>query len=139
MRLNAKDILQKYGLRYTKQREALLSLLIQAEHPLTAEQCFHALSLDNQSINLSTVYRILDQLSLEHIIEKSYNSLQQGHVFSFILGTHRHYMLCTKCHQMYPLEVCPMHEVIETIEKTYGFKVNSHQLELTGICRSCQS
>jgi Fur family ferric uptake transcriptional regulator len=139
MGLNAKDVLYKHGLRYTKQREALLSLLMDAEHPLSAEQCFNALSHDNHRMNLSTVYRILDQLSLEHILEKSYHSLQQGHVFSFVLGSHRHYLLCTKCHRMFPLDVCPMHGVIETIEKTYGFKINSHQLELTGLCQSCQS
>ena len=137
--LKVSEILQAHGLRHTKQREALLNLLMMSDQPLSAEACYQQLNQQKQRMNLSTVYRILEQFSQNDILEKSYHSLQQGHVYTFIRGHHRHYLLCVKCHQMYPLDVCPMHDVIENIEQRYGFQVNAHQLELTGVCRSCRS
>ena len=131
-------VLSQYGLKHTKQREALLDLLMHQAAPINAETCYSLLQKAHQAINLSTIYRILDQFTQAHIVEKSYNSLSQGHVYSLVLGHHRHYLLCTKCHQMIPLMECPMHDVIQAVEQTTGFKVQSHGLEIQGLCPQCQ-
>jgi Fur family transcriptional regulator, ferric uptake regulator len=137
--MKSNKLLKQLGLKNTKQRQALLEVLMSQVHPINAETCYILLNQQQHSINLSTIYRTLEQFTQLGLIEKSYSSLTAGYVYTFKSGHHRHYMLCVKCQQMFPLDVCPMHDIIESIEHTYGFKVNAHQLELSGICRSCQS
>ncbi|MDK2962453.1 MAG: Fur family transcriptional regulator, ferric uptake regulator [Eubacteriaceae bacterium] len=52
------DHLKAKGLKQTRHRLTILSLLKNAEYPLSADEIY--LQLKNESINLSTVYRNLE-------------------------------------------------------------------------------
>ena len=55
--------LKKKGLKVTKHRNSLLEVLEIENQPLTAEDIFLKLKEQGISINLSSVYRILDTLA----------------------------------------------------------------------------
>mgnify|MGYP000344742423 CR=1 FL=1 len=58
----AKKIFKQNGIKNTKQRQCVFEYLLKSDAPITAEMIFMSISRKDQedSINLSTVYRILD-------------------------------------------------------------------------------
>ena len=65
------EILQREGMKSTRHRKAILLLLEQSDHPMTAEELYIALREKTASINLSTVYRTLDTFVSKNLVIKS--------------------------------------------------------------------
>lgn len=137
MSSQAIDILNKHHIKYSKQRESLIDVLLVQDQPITMEHLYEKVKASNASINLSTVYRIVDTLDAHHVLEKSYNTITQANMVKIKKGSHTHYLVCVSCHQLIPIETCPMSSIIKNVETTYGFKVASHQLEISGTCQNC--
>ena len=89
-------------------------------------------------MNQSTVYRIVDSLYKHNIVEKNYSSISNSTQIQLHTPHHQHYLVCQMCHKMFPIESCPIHEAIDSIEITKNFKIISHNLEIIGLCESCQ-
>ncbi len=137
--MKAKDILATHQLKYSRQREALIQLLQQEEYPMTIDQIVDKLKQAKNPMNLSTVYRIVESLYEHDIIEKNYSSISNSTLIQLHTPHHQHYLICQECHKMFPLDNCPMHEIVESIEEYKNFKVISHNLEIIGICEACQN
>ena len=131
------QLLQKNNIKYSKQRENLLTILMNQKQPISIEQLFDLVKAANVDMNLSTVYRIVETLESHGLVEKSYNSITQANMFLYKRVSHTHYMVCVACHQLIPIKTCPMGAIIENVESSYGFKVTSHQLEISGYCKDC--
>ena len=133
----AKDLLDKYGLKKTKPRIAILKVLEKSDVPLTAETIFF--SLKNKGINLSTVYRTLNSFSEAGLAKKEVNR-QKENVFSLVHDEHddHHILVCLKCHKVVSLKGCPYHEANEAIENETGFAIEDHSTEIYGVCPDCQ-
>jgi Fur family ferric uptake transcriptional regulator len=137
--MNVSKLLKQAGLKNTKQRQAVLEVLMTQVQPINAETCYSLLKQHQHTINLSTIYRTLEQFTQLGLIEKSYSSLSAGHVYAFEHGHHRHYMICTSCHTMVALESCPMHQLLDEVEASTGFHIQTHSLEIQGVCQACQA
>lgn len=137
--MNPKEILSHHRLKYSRQREALIILLQKEALPMSIDQIIDKLKQEKLPMNQSTVYRIVDSLHEHNIVEKNYSSLTNSTLIQLITPHHRHYLICQICHKMFPIDSCPMHDVIDSIEVTKHFKVISHNLEIIGICESCQN
>lgn len=126
--MSASEILTESGLKCTKQREAVLSVLISEEKPITAEQI-----QAKSNINLATVYRILDQLCEHNVIIKS--KMLDNNTASYELDRHehKHYAVCIDCKEVTPIEDCHYHPHIAD-----GFEVTGHKIEVYGYCKKCK-
>lgn len=137
-----KNILGKLGLKNTKQRVSVMEVLADSEVPLTAEQIYMRLHEGTceecSSLSLSTVYRVLDLLVRKGVISK--NGLIDGGkaLYEVVTGMHRHNLVCIKCHKTIPIENCPIGKLEKDLEKTTGFEISGHKLEIYGICPDCK-
>lgn len=136
--MKAKELLAINQLKYSRQREALINLLQKEDYPMTIDQIVEKLKQNKHPMNLSTVYRIVDSLYDNHIVEKTYSSINNATLIQLHTPHHQHYLICQMCHKMVPIENCPMHSIIDSIEESKNFKVISHSLEIIGICEDCQ-
>lgn len=134
---SAKELLSRVNLKYTKQREIILDALRDLKVPVSVEQLDDYCRSHQHPINLSTIYRTIDSLSQVNLIHKTYNSITQSTMVELVAPTHKHYLVCVDCHTMIPIKMCPMHDILHSIEHDYGFEVLSHQLEISGLCDSC--
>jgi Fe2+ or Zn2+ uptake regulation protein len=129
--------LRRHDRRVTAPRQAILAVLRQRRHPLTARDIHHALGEGGG--DLATVYRCL------HLLEK------MGMVKRFDFGDgarfelleegddgHHHHLVCTRCAEVVELEECFPDEVQARIARRSGFKAVTHRLEFFGICPQCQ-
>lgn len=136
--LNHKKIFEKYHVKNTKQRSLVLDVLSECDMPIPAEQIFLQVKQWDESISLSTVYRILDIFKAKNLVVKSTSSLENKAVFQLNRSEHKHYLLCTECKLVLPIEKCPMNLLQEQIQLNTGFQITGHSLEIYGKCQSCQ-
>ena len=130
------DLLEKYNLKKTKPRIAILNVLEKAQLPLTADEVFFALK--SKDINLSTVYRTLNTFVKSGLAKKEVNK-EKENIFLLMHDEHddHHVLVCVKCHKVVPLKGCPYHEANEAIETETGFVIEDHNTEIYGVCPDC--
>lgn len=134
-----KDILSAKGIKSTKQRVAVIEELYTSPTPLSADDIFMSLKdKGSENLSLSTVYRILDTFVKKEVVVKS--ALMDGGkaLYEIITDTHRHNLICLKCHKIMPISGCPLKDFEKTLEDTTGFKISGHKMEVYGICPECR-
>lgn len=121
-------------IRKTKQRLAVWEILASASRPLSAGKIGQALGRD-EKLWKSTVYRSLDIFLKKGLVEKTVLSDENTALYELRRQGHRHYALCTVCHNLFPLSSCPLPDA----ERYAGpsFHVTGHKVEIYGICESC--
>lgn len=136
MQLTGTQLLKETGLRATKPRLRILSLLEESTYPLSVADI--ATILGKPKVDQVTVYRALEifvQAGLVHHVE-----LHQGRSF-FELATreHHHHLVCRSCGRVEDVEDCGMDVVEKQIAKKakHFASVSSHALEFFGDCKEC--
>ncbi len=128
------DILESLGIKVTRQRKAILSIIQQADTPLSADEIYARLAQDGT--NYSTVYRTLATLAEKGALIKV-GGIGGKTLFMLKNHTHKHHLICTECQKVLEIDECPIETLSREIAETTGFKITGHCLELTGICPSC--
>ena len=126
---------EKHHLKKTKNRERILSALMEIDHPCSVEELFF--HFEKGSIDLSTIYRTMQAFEKSGMVLKEVNEKKEN-VYSLIKKEDSHILVCLKCHKRIPLPFCPFEEVNEKIEKATGFHLKDQNIELYGICKDCQ-
>lgn len=123
--------------RNTKQKQLILSILKEAEHPLSINEIYNKMILIIPKIAKSTIYRNIDMMLSQNMIEKYYlNDNEVFYKYKSDENTHTHFIICDECKKIYTLPSCPIKE-LETSIKAQGFIIKDHQLQITGICKNC--
>lgn len=120
-------------MRLTKHRREILSVFNNTKEILSAEMIYQ--QMDQEEIDLSTIYRALDYFMREGIVAKS--TIEQTAYFYLNEGEHHHYLICTKCHQRFPID-CHLERLMKKTIKQANFKVTHHDVTIYGFCEDCQ-
>lgn len=135
---------QQQGLRFTTKRSNVLQLMLSESKPLSAYDIMADYkTLYNQTLSAVSVYRMLDFLIQAQFVHKLLSSSQYL-VCSHITCLHAHeipqLLICDTCHQVEEKGIGKLlvSELEVNIAST-GFKLQHQQLELHGICISCQN
>lgn len=131
------NILTKRGYRNTKSRQAVLEILEKTEVPLSAEDIFLCIKQSGRSVNLSTVYRILELMESMQLVEKTV--INDGRArFTLMENGHTHHLICTRCHRMVSIDSCPLKALESDISRETQFDITGHKLEVYGLCPDCR-
>jgi len=136
--IDYKEYLKQHGIKNSKQRNLLMTILSQANGIMTAEEIYLALKKQEEKINLSTVYRILEVFVEKGLVVKSSFPSNNTCVFTLKQLEHSHHLICLNCKKTVSLPHCPLHEFEHSIEKETNFNITDHNLELYGYCNNCK-
>lgn len=125
------------GIKKTRQRQAVFSVLEQAETPLSAQEIFTQAQAEDSSLWLSTVYRVLDFFLAEDLVTKTTVMDSRLALYALSPHRHRHYAVCLGCRKVVALENCPMEEFEPELAES-GFRVLGHKVEMYGYCENCE-
>jgi Fur family ferric uptake transcriptional regulator len=130
-----RSLLKEADLKATKRREAVLALLERSHTPMTAEE-IHQAVIAETSMSLSTTYRILAALSEKRLLLKNIRSDGKTY-YQPNSNQHLHYLVCSCCSRIVPIDCCPLEALEEELAKKTGFLITGHSLEFTGLCPAC--
>lgn len=121
--------------RQTKQRNAILVSIREAEGPLSIAQIHERAGVEIPGLGIATVYRAVKALrgGGEIVVvdlpgeEPHYEAADRGH---------HHHFRCRVCEQTFDLGVCPVGLPSGT-RLPGGYTVEEHSLTLYGRCSAC--
>ena len=125
-------------MRKSKNLDSVILILKQAQFPMTTEDIFLKLKNDNNKLALSTVYRIINKLIEAKLVKESVNDGNSAR-YEYSENRHNHYLVCTKCKKLIPLDSCPVSEFEQKISKDTGFYITGHKYEIYGECQECHN
>ncbi len=130
-----KEILEKHRLRVTDQRKALYQSLAGHNQPVSLKRLASSLSTFMDQV---TVYRNVDLFEDIGVINKVYTGWKYRVELSEQFRPHHHHLTCSNCGKIIPISLgIRMENAIENFGKKHGFKITSHQVELSGLCKAC--
>lgn len=150
---NVEQIFQQANLKSTSSRLEVLDVLLNTKNPLTHQEILKSLSLNFDRV---TLYRVLDWLLKNKLIHKiagadrawrfqfnqDFNNLlldsQSQSNFKYVkpqAHSHAHFQ-CSHCGKVFCLE-----DIYPKLSNKIpvDFLVDSIELNITGICNTCQS
>lgn len=121
----------------TRSQERVLALLKSLSRPISAQDIYVELRNRSQSMGLATVYRSLEALKLDGIIQV--RTLGSGESLYSLVQQDRHHLTCLQCGASITIDECPVHDLEDQLNEAYRFKIYYHTLEFFGLCTVCQN
>jgi Fur family transcriptional regulator, ferric uptake regulator len=134
----AAELLERKGVRPTKQRVEVLAELARERDDVTAQALWRRLRGRRRSqIGLATVYRTLALLN-EHEVIDSLSHHGGELCYRLCTEAHHHHLVCSNCHRVVEVEECGLDEWLTSVTARHGFVPTDHRVEITGLCASCR-
>ncbi len=122
-------------MRVTKQREVMLEELRRLTSHPTADELYALVRRQLPHVSLGTVYRNLDVLSRQGLIQKMAVS---GGQTRYDGNVERHdHVRCVRCGRVLDIPLAPV-STVRLPEAPPGFVISGYSLEFLGLCRECR-
>ncbi|NHZ85436.1 MAG: transcriptional repressor [Planctomycetia bacterium] len=132
-----KEILQKEGLRCTKQRQEIWNELRASDEHRDAEEIYITLRKRGLKISRATIYRTIDVLVKNNLIDKLEIGDGRARFEYNDRFLHHDHLICTNCGKIIEFHNNEI-EILQTqTAKKYNFKIIHHSHQLFGICEDC--
>lgn len=129
--------------RYTRGRRVIIDVLAAATRPLTVPEISEL--APDASLPVSSAYRNLTILVEAGVVERVIGSDEHGrYELAEVVSHHHHHLLCTTCGAVADVAADGRLEralaaAADAAQKSIGFDVTAHRLDLLGTCRSCRA
>lgn len=127
------------GFKSTRQRELIASTFFSTGGHISAEDLYRKITEQESSIGLATVYRTLKLLSEAGLAREHRFGDNSSTYEPLTPKKHHDHMVCTGCRSVVEFENIGIERLQEKVAARYGFKIESHKLELYGLCQKCRS
>lgn len=122
--------------RPTRQRIAIESDLDRVEEFRTAQEIHASLHAAGDKIGLATVYRTLQAMVEEDIVDQLRTD-DGEQIFRRCSTGHHHHLVCRDCGRTVEVEGPAVERWTDRVAIEHGFTDVSHTLELFGRCTEC--
>ena len=124
--------------RLTPQRVELIRLIAASEGHPSASHLYNQIKVQFPTMSLATVYKTLDLLKeLGEVLEIGLRD--DSHYDGHKPYPHPH-LICIKCQKIMDGELdSAVKNIVQEVERNFGFQILKHQLDFYGICPNCQN
>lgn len=126
-------LLKEHGLKETKQRKKIIEVIDKLQDNSTITNIINNCKND---MNVSTIYRVIDSLLENNIIETNLN--YNNELYYSKKEEHGHYFTCIKCHKREKINDCPLEKTDKYLEENKGYTILNHIVQIEGICKKCK-
>lgn len=124
------------GFRLTGPRRAVATIIGRRTGPFTAAEIEHAAKSQPPPVGRATIFRTIDVLLELGVIERL--DLPSGeHAYVACEPAHHHHVVCSRCGRTADVDDAGLAAVTKEIARRTGFRIDTHRLELFGVCPSC--
>ena len=130
--------LDRAGYRLTRPRRAVADLIADHDGHFTASELEESARRRRLGISRATLFRALELLTELGVVERV--DLPTGeHAYVPCARAHHHHVICERCGRTAEVEDCGVAEAVGEIARRSGFRIETHRLELFGLCHHCQA
>ena len=137
----SKNILLEHNISITIPRILVLEQLLKVKKPISIDSLQSSL---NNEVATSTLYRVLNDLQKINILTQFLSPENTTMVeLSLNESGHHHHLFCKGCGDVTDIELSlgfeqKLSNEVKMLEKTLGFLIDDHGLELIGECNACR-
>ena len=92
---------------------------------------------DGSRVSRSTVYRALAELEKAGLLRKVART-NDREIYEHDYGYPQHdHLICKKCGELTEFQNPEFKEILQQVAAEYGFRMDGHRLEVSGICANC--
>jgi Fur family ferric uptake transcriptional regulator len=124
------------GYRLTPARQAIINTLVASHGHITADDLAALVHETSPQIGRMTVYRTLDLLCDLGLVRPIYQGTGAAHYVLLTGGSH-HHLICNNCHRVFEFDRCGSGDLAQMLGSQFNFQVQSHLLEIYGLCEKC--
>ena len=126
------------GYRLTAPRLALADLIATHDGHFTASELATIARDRRLGVSRATLFRALDLLVELGVVERL--DLPSGdHAYVSCARAHHHHVVCSRCGRTAEVADAGLNDAVAEIEHLSGFRIDTHRVELFGLCRHCQA
>lgn len=129
-------IFRARGGRVTSSRRLLLHALFDTPRDRTAEELATEIQATNPDVNLSTIYRNLDELERLGVIVHAH--LAHGPATYHLAALAHGYLVCEDCGAAIEAPGDLFSGLSQTAKSRYGFEIHPYHFAVLGRCRQCR-
>jgi Fe2+ or Zn2+ uptake regulation protein len=132
------DAIDLAGYRVTAPRRAVADLITEYDGHFTALELEDVARSRRLGISRATLFRALELLAELGIVERV--DLPNGeHAYVPCARAHHHHVICSRCGRTTEVEDFGVADAVAEIARRSGYQIDTHRLELFGLCRHCQA
>lgn len=130
------EYLARHQLKHTRQRDAILQALLDAEGHVSSEHLYERVRAEHPEIGAATVYRTLKLLCEAGVA----NAIQSTEGVTLYERQHAHHdhLICVGCGEILEFESPVIEREQERVALERGYRLTHHRHHLFGHCASCQ-
>jgi Fur family ferric uptake transcriptional regulator len=124
-------------LKTSKKRLSIVDYFLKEDRHFTVEELYNEMRRTNPGISFATVYRTLRLLAYMGLARVCQFRGRETRFEPRHRSEHHDHLICVRCGKIVEFS----HEGIERLQRQvaarHGFRVESHRLELYGLCKGC--
>jgi Fe2+ or Zn2+ uptake regulation protein len=137
MKINHLEEIKEKGHRITQARAAILDLFENTDRPIEAKAIHTMLAKIGIRVNVTTVYREIEFLLKENIIEKV--PLKDTELHYEMKGRpHHHHLMWTECGKIEDLTLESEKNLLDEAHSVSKYQIRRHSIAFFGKCPNCQ-
>ena len=126
------------GYRLTAPRRVLAGMIADQRGHFTADDLVARSRTERLGLGRATIFRSLDILAGLGVVERL--DLPTGdHAFVGCEPDHHHHLVCSRCGRSTDVEDSGLADLVAGLGRRSGYQVETHRLELFGLCPDCQA
>lgn len=120
----------------TKQKDIIINCIKNKKHEFTIKDIYNEL---NESVGLTTIYRLIDKLISENVINKSISkdNITYYQYLDKCEEENHFYLKCEKCGTLIHIDCDCINDLSNHIFKNHNFKPNKENIIIKGLCKNC--
>jgi len=133
----AEQLCEEQGLRKTKTRLLLFTLLYESELPLAIPEILKLFAKRRQDVNKTTLYREVENLCALEVL-RAVHIAPRKVSYELANHEHHHHFVCTNCDFVADVQFPEASiQKTERLLREQGVEIAHHALEFFGLCKTC--
>jgi len=133
-----KRLLKRKGLKFTKERKAILKEVFSLHGHFDPEELLMRLRKKGSRVSKASIYRTIPLLLESRLIEKVIKVDRHAHYEHTYGHSHHDHMICITCGNVIEFHSQALEDLQERLCNGEDFMGISHTLEIRGYCKKCR-
>ncbi len=130
--------LDEAGYFVTEPRRVVAEMVLDRDSHFTANDLLSEAKLARRGVGRATVFRALELFEQLGLVERL--DLPNGeHAYIVCQASHHHHVICTRCGRSAEVGDLGIGSIAGEVESQTGFLIDSHRIELYGLCPECRT